>query len=83
MPFGIEFERDAERSQYTTAVTTRFLAAFQLIDRLDIDMVSVDLGDVVALAEDTGLTVYDACYLWLARLLKSELPTLDKNSLQR
>jgi predicted nucleic acid-binding protein len=55
-----------------------FLAAFQLIDRMDIDLVSVDLGDVVALAEDTGLTVYDACYLWLARLLRSELLTLDK-----
>ena len=55
-----------------------FLAAFQLIDRLDVDLVSVDLGDVVALAADTGLTVYDACYLWLARFLKTELLTLDK-----
>jgi predicted nucleic acid-binding protein len=55
-----------------------FLAAFRLIHRLDIDMTSVDLEDVIALAEDTGLTVYDACYLWLARLLKCELVTLDK-----
>lgn len=55
-----------------------FLAAFQLMDRLDIDLISVDLADAIALAEDTGLTIYDACYLWLARLLKSELLTLDK-----
>ena len=54
------------------------LAAFRLIDRLDIEMTSVDLPDVVALAQDTGLTVYDASYLWLARLLKCELVTLDK-----
>jgi predicted nucleic acid-binding protein len=55
-----------------------FMAAFRLIDRLDIDMASVELADVVALAQDTGLTVYDAWYVWLARLLESELVTLDK-----
>jgi len=54
------------------------LAAFGLIDRLDIEMTSVDLADVIVLAQDTGLTVYDASYLWLARLLKCELVTLDK-----
>jgi predicted nucleic acid-binding protein len=54
------------------------VAAFRLMDRLDIDMTFVDLADVIALAQDTGLTVYDASYLWLARLLKCELVTLDK-----
>jgi len=30
------------------------------------------------LALETGLTVYDASYLWLARRLGAELVTLDK-----
>ena len=41
-------------------------------------LASLDLTDVVSLADETGLTVYDACYLWLARLLKCELLTFDK-----
>ncbi len=31
----------------------------------------------VSLADETGLTTYDASYLWLARRLKGELITLD------
>lgn len=54
------------------------LAAFQLMSRLDIKSSPVDLADAVVLAVDTGLTVYDACYLWLARELGCELLTLDK-----
>ena len=54
------------------------LTAFQLISHLNVEVYSVDLDDAIALAEDTGLTVYDACYLWLARTLRCELLTLDK-----
>jgi predicted nucleic acid-binding protein len=32
----------------------------------------------VDLAEATGLTAYDASYLWLARTLNAELVTLDR-----
>jgi predicted nucleic acid-binding protein len=32
---------------------------------------------VVRLAVDTGLSAYDASYLWLALALKAELVTLD------
>jgi predicted nucleic acid-binding protein len=32
---------------------------------------------VLELAESTGLTAYDASYLWLARELSAELVTLD------
>jgi predicted nucleic acid-binding protein len=35
------------------------------------------LGEVVDLASATGLTAYDASYLWLARHLGAPLVTLD------
>jgi predicted nucleic acid-binding protein len=37
----------------------------------------VEPGPVVDLAEQSGLTAYDASYLWLARYLGAELVTLD------
>ncbi|WP_254065926.1 type II toxin-antitoxin system VapC family toxin [Acidisoma sp. L85] len=42
------------------------------------DEVSLDHGAVLELASETGLTAYDASYLWLARQLKAELVTLDR-----
>jgi len=45
---------------------------------LGIAMVDVDHRDALALAERTGLTAYDASYLWLARTLGAELVTLDR-----
>jgi predicted nucleic acid-binding protein len=38
----------------------------------------VDHVGALELALDSGLTVYDASYLWLARQLGAELVTLDK-----
>jgi len=38
----------------------------------------VDAGDVAILAHMTGLTVYDASYLWLAGWLEADLITLDR-----
>jgi len=38
----------------------------------------IDFGDLLELAGDTGLTAYDASYLWLARELHAELVTLDR-----
>lgn len=37
----------------------------------------VDPAAVVHVAVETGLTAYDAGYLWLARELHSDLVTLD------
>jgi predicted nucleic acid-binding protein len=37
----------------------------------------VDHDGVLALAAETGLTAYDASYLWLSRKLGAELVTLD------
>ena len=39
---------------------------------------AVMMTEVIALAERTGLSAYDACYLWLARHLGAELVTLDE-----
>lgn len=53
-------------------------AAFRLRDRLVIEDVAVDQDAALELAMQTGLTVYDASYLWLARQLGAELVTLDR-----
>jgi predicted nucleic acid-binding protein len=53
------------------------LAAHRLFGRMDINQTEVDLTEVVILAQQTGLTSYDASYLWLARRLQAELVTLD------
>ena len=54
------------------------VAAFGLLERMEIDTVEVDLGETLELAESSALTVYDAAYLWLARMLDAELVTLDR-----
>jgi len=56
---------------------TLILEAFDLARRLDIEMIEVDHLAVIELANDTGLTIYDASYVWLALELKGELITLD------
>jgi predicted nucleic acid-binding protein len=53
-------------------------AAFDLANRLRVETIAVDQAAIVDLAEATGLTAYDASYLWLARALGAELVTLDR-----
>ena len=57
-------------------------AAFQMAGRLAIEILSVEHLEVIGLAAQTGLTTYDACYLWLARKTGGELVTLDKHLLE-
>lgn len=52
--------------------------AFGLRVRLAIEELAVDHAGVVELALGTGLTAYDASYLWLARELSAPLVTLDR-----
>lgn len=54
------------------------LEAFRLRDAFAVEVVNVDIAEALTLAMQTGLTVYDAVYLWLARRLGAELTTLDK-----
>ena len=42
------------------------------------EIYDVDHAEVVPLARETGLSAYDASYLWLARHLNAELVTLDQ-----
>ena len=53
-------------------------AAFRLRARLGVEEVAVDQDEVLELAAATGLTAYDASYLWLSRRLGAELVTLDR-----
>jgi predicted nucleic acid-binding protein len=53
------------------------IAAFRKLDRMEIGMVEIDREEAIVLAERSGLTAYDASYLWLARETRSELVTLD------
>ena len=54
------------------------LAAFGMLDRMEVGIVEVNHGEVLALAERARLTPYDASYLWLARRMSYELVTLDR-----
>jgi len=53
-------------------------AAFRLRTRLRVKEAAVDHDGVMKLASETGLTAYDASYLWLARQLGADLVTLDR-----
>ncbi len=54
------------------------MAALRLRGRLGVEPVAVDHDGTVQLAVATGLTAYDASYLWLSRQLGAELVTLDR-----
>ena len=54
------------------------LDAYDDLARLEIDLHPVALRAALSLAHATGLSFYDACYLWLARSLDAELVTLDR-----
>lgn len=54
------------------------LSAFNLTRKLAIEIIDLDHAEVIALADEIGLTTYDASYVWLARQLRAELITLDE-----
>jgi predicted nucleic acid-binding protein len=55
----------------------RLILLFRRLGGFAIETQPVDQVGVLELAESTGLTAYDASYLWLARELSAELVTLD------
>jgi predicted nucleic acid-binding protein len=60
--------------------TAQFFSALALVidDRTDIVWHDVPATDVAIVARATGLSAYDASYLWLAGTLDADLVTLDK-----
>ncbi|MDE0504939.1 MAG: type II toxin-antitoxin system VapC family toxin [Candidatus Poribacteria bacterium] len=54
------------------------LAGYEMISRLPLTFMAVNMTEVVTLAEAKQLTAYDASFLWLAQQLAVELVTLDK-----
>jgi predicted nucleic acid-binding protein len=54
------------------------IEAFGYRTRLSIEVLTIDHDAARGLAEETGLTAYDASYLWLSRALGAELITLDR-----
>jgi predicted nucleic acid-binding protein len=67
----IKSRRHPERR---VALTT----AFRLRNQLGVEEVAVNHDGVLELAAATGLTAYDASYLWLTRQLGADLVTLDQ-----
>jgi predicted nucleic acid-binding protein len=55
----------------------KILSAFDAGRHLPVQIVQADYEETVALAMKTGLTAYDASYLWLARTAGARLLTLD------
>ena len=60
----------------------KILASLETALAIRMARVSVPGPDVLALALKTGLTAYDASYLWLARSRDAELVTLDRRLLR-
>ena len=58
-----------------------FLAAYRKRGTIKVATLDVDYAEVLALAQRTGLTGYDASYLLLAQILGVELVTLDRQLL--
>jgi predicted nucleic acid-binding protein len=54
------------------------LRAFATRRGLKVETRAVDHEEVLELAQRSGLSGYDASYLWLARNLNAELVTLDR-----
>ncbi len=53
-------------------------AALELALVLDVRWVEVDFPAVLQMSLDTGLTAYDAAYLYVARALRAPLITFDE-----
>ena len=60
------------------AQRNKLLEIFFMRDEIEIERLGVDFEAVLGLAEATGLTAYDASYLWLAQSQSADLVTLDK-----
>ena len=72
---AMRFRRDRQKVNFLRE-------ALRAFEALHVTTWPIDIFAVFELANETGLTAYDASYLWLARELGAELVTLD-GELQR
>jgi predicted nucleic acid-binding protein len=54
------------------------LSALRLMPRMGIREVQMPAEGLAEVARESGLTAYDAAYLWLAREMGAQLVTLDR-----
>jgi predicted nucleic acid-binding protein len=69
-----------KKTRADAAAAPQILRALGLVldGRMEIAWHDVNHTDAVRLARETGLTAYDASYLWLAASLSADLVTLDR-----
>ncbi len=67
-----------KRLKKSPSVASVFFEALEDAQNFGIQLRVVDHRAVVELAVETGLTAYDASYLWLSRYLSAPLVTLDR-----
>jgi|SRR5712671_1218276 predicted nucleic acid-binding protein len=67
-----------KRSRKQPAASALFLEALDVLQGLGLRFRGINQEEVVRLGLTTGLTAYDASYLWLSRVLGMPLVTLDK-----
>src|SRR6476661_9232063 len=67
-----------KRSRKQPAAAALFLEALEVLEGLGLRFRGINQEEVVRLGLTTGLTAYDASYLWLARALDMPLVTLDR-----
>src|SRR5205823_5877759 len=66
-----------KRARKQPVATALFLEALGLLEGLGLRFRSINQDEVVRLGLATGLTAYDASYLWLSRALRAPLVTRD------
>jgi predicted nucleic acid-binding protein len=66
-----------KRTRAAPARASFYAQALREFVALDLRRYTVDVESVWHTAYDSGLTFYDASYLWLSRVLGAELVTLD------
>lgn len=71
-----------KKIQQTVQLREPLLRSLEIGLSTDIEWVATDQIAVVELALETGLTTYDATYLWLSRTLSLPLLTFDEKLLR-